>query len=186
MQDYSCSCSLRWPPAILSPCHTLPQSSMGWQLKFCAPAGKPHIGCSASGHCVSVVWPQAREYLIFIAGEAGTWDKLTEGVGTHLVSFPPALPPHLIKVVKDENYQPLECWAALSNARHVFVTRHSTGGRAEGSHPRGASHTPKSNSADWTSCIVFTGVGRQLLHLCGAARAGGGHPGLWQGQPQEE
>ncbi len=53
-------------------------------MEFAA-AGKPQLGCSASGRCVSVVWPHAREYLIFIAGEAGTWDKLTEGVGTHLV-----------------------------------------------------------------------------------------------------
>jgi hypothetical protein len=48
--------------------------------------GKPQLGCSVSGRCVSVVWPHAREYLVFIAGEAGTWTKLTEGVGTHLVS----------------------------------------------------------------------------------------------------
>lgn len=48
--------------------------------------GMPQLGCSISGRCVSVVWPHAREYLVFIAGEAGTWTKLTEGVGTHLVS----------------------------------------------------------------------------------------------------
>ena len=36
---------------------------------------------------MAVVWPEAREYVIYIASptEAGDWEKLTEGVGTAVV-----------------------------------------------------------------------------------------------------
>mmetsp|Transcript_12197 Transcript_12197/g.36597 ORF Transcript_12197/g.36597 Transcript_12197/m.36597 type:complete len:1238 (-) Transcript_12197:225-3938(-) len=48
-------------------------------------AGKPHLACSASGRCISVVWPHVRHYIIWMAGEGGTWTQLTDGVATHLV-----------------------------------------------------------------------------------------------------
>ena len=48
-------------------------------------AGKPQLACSASGHCVSIVWPHARRYMIWIAVEGGAWTQLTDGVATHLV-----------------------------------------------------------------------------------------------------
>lgn len=49
--------------------------------------GKPTLSCSASGRCVAVVWPDAREYVIYIASptEAGEWHPLTEGAGTSVV-----------------------------------------------------------------------------------------------------
>ena len=44
-----------------------PDGSLRLLYALTCRAGKPTIACSASGRCVSVVWPDIREYAIYIA-----------------------------------------------------------------------------------------------------------------------
>lgn len=47
--------------------------------------GHPVLACSASGRCISAVWPQLRAYAVYSLAPTGTWEVVDRGARTAYV-----------------------------------------------------------------------------------------------------